>query len=161
MRIAEAIEVRWGRDLDLGNQPTLRLRRQFTDGEISTPKSAAGRRNIPLSTGMAARLREIEGPPGHLAFTTITGKRLSRWNLHRDALHPAAVRAGVPWVSFHTFRHTCASLLFAAGKNVKQVQVWLGHSDPGFTVRTYIHLMDEGLGDADFFDDLSGDESTR
>lgn len=36
----------------------------------------------------------------------------------------------------HTFRHTCASLLFAAGKNVKQVQVWLGHADPGFTVRT-------------------------
>ena len=28
----------------------------------------------------------------------------------------------VPWVSFHTFRHTCASLLFAEGKNVKQVQ---------------------------------------
>lgn len=68
----------------------------------------------------------------------------------RDVLRPAAVRAEVSWVGFHTFRHTCASLLFAAGKNVKQVQVWLGHADPGFTVRTYIHLMDDGLGDADF-----------
>jgi hypothetical protein len=55
-------------------------------------------------------------------------------------------------VSFHTFRHTCASLLFEAGRNVKQVQEWLGHADPGFTLRTYVHLMDAGIGDAAFFD---------
>ena len=79
-------------------------------------------------------------------------------------LKPAAIAAGlcVPrgvgrptaesWVSFHTFRHTCASLLFEAGKDVKQVQEWLGHADPGFTLRTYVHLMDDGLGDADFLD---------
>jgi integrase len=52
------------------------------------------------------------------------------------------------WVSFHTFRHTCASLLFDAGRNVKQVAEWLGHADPAFTLRTYVHLMDQGLGDA-------------
>jgi integrase len=55
-------------------------------------------------------------------------------------------------VSFHTFRHTCASLLFEAGKDVKQVQEWLGHADPAITLRTYVHLMDDGLGDADFLD---------
>jgi integrase len=54
-------------------------------------------------------------------------------------------------VSFHTFRHTYASLLFEAGKNVKHVQEeWLGHADPGFTPHTYVHLMDDGIGDADF-----------
>jgi hypothetical protein len=30
---------------------------------------------------------------------------------------------------------------------VKQVQEWLGHSDPAFTMRTYVHLMDEGVGE--------------
>jgi integrase len=55
-------------------------------------------------------------------------------------------------VSFHTFRHTCASLLFDAGRNIKQVQEWLGHADPGFTLSTYVHLMDEGVGDAAFMD---------
>lgn len=59
-------------------------------------------------------------------------------------------------MSFHNFRHTCASLLFAAGRNAKQVQEWLGHSDPGFTLRTYIHLMDEGIGDAAFMDEQVG-----
>jgi integrase len=50
-------------------------------------------------------------------------------------LKPAARKADVPWVGFHTFRHTGASILFAAGKSPKQVQMWLGHSVPGFTLR--------------------------
>lgn len=37
---------------------------------------------------------------------------------------------------------------------MKQVQEWLGHADPGFTLRTYVHLLDDGLGKADFFDDV-------
>lgn len=69
-----------------------------------------------------------------------------------DGLEPAGERAKVPFVTFHTFRHTCASLLFAHDKNVKEVQEWLGHADPGFTLRTYVHLLDEGIGDATFLD---------
>jgi hypothetical protein len=59
----------------------------------------------------------------------------------------------VAWVSFHTFRHTCASHLFEKGRNPKQVADWLGHADPSFTLRTYVHLMDAGVGEADFLDD--------
>ena len=70
------------------------------------------------------------------------------------ARRPPAAEAGVPWVSLHAFRHTCASLLFDAVKKVKQVQEWLGHADPGFTLRTYVHLMDDGLGDAAFLDEV-------
>ena len=36
---------------------------------------------------------------------------------------------------------------------MKQVQEWLGHHDPAFTLTTYVHLMDEGLGSADFLDE--------
>lgn len=35
---------------------------------------------------------------------------------------------------------------------MKQVQAWLGHADPGFTLSTYIHLMDAGMGSAAFLD---------
>lgn len=52
----------------------------------------------------------------------------------------------VPWIGFHTFRHTCASMLIEQGKNPRQVAAWLGHADPAFTLRTYCHRMDEGLG---------------
>jgi hypothetical protein len=31
---------------------------------------------------------------------------------------------------------------------------WLGHADPAFTLRTYVHLMDEGVGGVDFLDSV-------
>jgi hypothetical protein len=31
-----------------------------------------------------------------------------------------------------------------------QVQKFLGHSDPGFTLRTYVHLLDDDLPEPDF-----------
>jgi integrase len=49
---------------------------------------------------------------------------------------------------FHRLRHSCASLLFEQGRNIAQVSKWLGHADPAFTLRTYVHLMDEGVGGA-------------
>jgi Phage integrase family len=62
-------------------------------------------------------------------------------------LKPAANAVGVPWVSFHSFRHTCATILFREGWNAVQVQRFLGHSEPGFTQRVYVHLLDEDLPD--------------
>ena len=155
LRIGEAVELRWS-DIDFGATPTLHVRRQFFQGEVSAPKTRHGVRAIPLSTGMARALWQRQGAPDDLVFTTRHGKRVQRDNLWRRVLKPAAREAGVEWVGFHTFRHTCASLLFGAGKNVKQVQEWLGHHDPGFTLRTYVHLVDGGLGDADFLDELVG-----
>jgi integrase len=44
------------------------------------------------------------------------------------------------------FRHTCASLLFERGANVKAVQRWLGHHSPSFTLDTYVHLLSDDIG---------------
>jgi hypothetical protein len=44
---------------------------------------------------------------------------------------------------------------------VKQVSEWLGHADPSFTLSTYIHLLDDGIGGADFFDEALGPTSRR
>lgn len=43
-------------------------------------------------------------------------------------------------------------VLLEQGRNVKRVQEWLGHADAAFTLRTYVHLMDAGVGSAEFFD---------
>jgi integrase len=85
-------------------------------------------------------------------FTSPQGFPISDGNLRRRALIPSVEAAGLPWVTFHTFRHTCASLLFEAGRDVKQVAEWLGHADAGFTPKVYVHLMDQGVGDAVFMD---------
>ena len=62
-------------------------------------------------------------------------------------LKPAMEEVGAPWGGFHTLRHTCASILFANGRNIRQVQHWLGHHSPSFTLDTYVHLLDDGIGE--------------
>jgi len=159
LRIGEARELRWD-DVKFGNAPTITVRRQCVGSTISRPKSKYGVRDIPLSPHMARELWRTKGTASgnELVFRTAHGTRVHNSNVFRRVLKPAARDAGVPWASFHTFRHTCASALFMSqeegggGKNLKQVQEWLGHHDPGFTLRTYIHLLGDGVGDANFFD---------
>jgi hypothetical protein len=59
---------------------------------------------------------------------------------------PAREEANLPWVGFHAFRHTCASMPFAEGRNAKQVQVRRGHHSPAFTLASYVHLLDGDIG---------------
>lgn len=49
--------------------------------------------------------------------------------------------AAAPEDGMHAFRHAYASVLLDAGESVKALSEYLGHSDPGFTLRTYTHLM--------------------
>jgi integrase len=57
--------------------------------------------------------------------------------------------------AFHAFRHTLGSLIHERGaKSDRQLCDWLGHHDPAFTVREYVGTMDDGLGEADFLDEL-------
>jgi integrase len=41
----------------------------------------------------------------------------------------------------HALRHFYASVLLDAGESIKALAAYLGHADPGFTLRTYTHLM--------------------
>ncbi len=58
---------------------------------------------------------------------------------------PAFTRAGLAYVQgndgMHALRHFYASTLLARGVTIKELADYLGHSDPGFTLRTYTHLL--------------------
>ncbi|MER7505279.1 tyrosine-type recombinase/integrase [Nonomuraea pusilla] len=41
----------------------------------------------------------------------------------------------------HVLRHTAASAWLSAGVDIRSVAEWLGHKDPGFTLRTYTHFL--------------------
>ena len=41
----------------------------------------------------------------------------------------------------HALRHFFASALLDGGESIRAVSEYLGHADPGFTLRTYTHLM--------------------
>ncbi|MDA8337197.1 MAG: tyrosine-type recombinase/integrase [Peptococcaceae bacterium] len=47
---------------------------------------------------------------------------------------------GLPHVRFHDLRHSGATLLLENGADLKAVSEELGHYDPGFTARTYVHV---------------------
>ncbi|WP_074601259.1 tyrosine-type recombinase/integrase [Sediminibacillus halophilus] len=49
----------------------------------------------------------------------------------------------LPQINVHAFRHTHASLLFAAGTSIKDVQIRPGHTDIQTTMDIYIHVTDE------------------
>lgn len=57
----------------------------------------------------------------------------------KDALEP---------ITLHEARHTCASLLIAAGVNAKALSVIMGHSTIAMTFDTYGHQMPGGLDEA-------------
>lgn len=159
LRWGEVAALRWG-DLQLdGSQPSVRVRRALArrrkgdaGASFKVPKSRHGIRSVPLDSALVSELRQRRASADYVAdddlvFAARNGAPLRHENVRRRVLKPAAEEAGVPWVGFHTFRHTCASLLFDAGRNVKQVQRWLGHHSPAFTLEVYVHLLDDGVGD--------------
>nr|EIF90716.1 integrase family protein [Streptomyces tsukubensis NRRL18488] len=89
-----------------------------------------------------------------LVFTAPRGGHVWRTSLNDDAWKPALAAAGVIPVpepgepysesrenGMHALRHFYASVLLDAGENVKALAEYLGHSDPGLTLRVYAHLM--------------------
>jgi len=153
VRISEAIALQW-RHLELdGSSPHVKVRRALVRGRMGPPKSKYGKRQIPIDHEVVIALREHRKGsewPGEedLVFPAGNGAALNPANLRRDALRVPREEADLTWVGFHTFRHTCASMLFAKGRNAVQVQRWLGHHSPAFTLARYVHLLDDDLGDA-------------
>ena len=151
VRISEALALQWRHVEPVGRQPHVKIRQRIVKGELGAPKSRHGRRDIPIPDDLALALidarRLTEWPQDtDYVFSSMTGAPFDPGNVFGRVLRPTGAQAGVPWVGFHTFRHTCASLLIAVGRNILQVSRWLGHGEPGFTLRQYGHLMDEGVG---------------
>ncbi|MFE2346945.1 tyrosine-type recombinase/integrase [Kitasatospora cineracea] len=98
------------------------------------------------------------GPPvtKRLIFTGAGGHIVWRGVLNEDYWKPALAAAGVIPTpgkgesyaaarehGMHALRHFFASVLLDAGESIKAVSEYLGHSDPGLTLRVYAHLMPE------------------
>lgn len=85
-------------------------------------------------------------PPGEdgLVFTSRERGMIDRNHYNPYVWKPALVEAGIEPTranGMHALRHYYASVLLEGGVSIRAVAEYLGHSDPGFTLRTYTHLM--------------------
>ncbi|MDQ3696220.1 MAG: site-specific integrase [Chloroflexota bacterium] len=156
LRRGELLGLRWD-DIDL-DRGSLAVRRTLSRGnggtwELGQTKTTAGRRSVALPASCVAALRAHRDRQGFerqrlgevwedhgFVFTNETGGPL-----HVNSLvvryRRLIAAAGVPTIRFHDLRHTCATLLLAAGIHPKVVQERLGHSDISMTLNRYSHVM--------------------
>jgi len=144
MRIGEILALRWKRIKF--QRGTLEVAETFSDGVFGPPKTRSSRRVIPMSTALQEALeshkcRWLRIGPEDLVFCTSTGTPLSPKNLYNRVLAPTCDRVGLPRVSWHSFRHTNATLLGEVGESLKTAQAILGHSDLETTLNTYMHAI--------------------
>jgi integrase len=161
LRASEALPLTWG-DVDFG-QRRLAVRRSLSRGQIAAPKTKHGRRDVPLTEGLTRDLWTVRKSSAGDArddspiFRGRNGGYIDRAQVFR-AVKAAGKRAGVPWVGLHTLRHTAATILFRRGWNAVQVQRFLGHHSPAFTLATYVHLLTEDLPEPTILAELTGDQ---
>lgn len=82
--------------------------------------------------------------PVPLMLTTRERTALARTYFNRYLWKKALRAAGVADCrenGMHALRHYYASVLLDGGESIKAVSQYLGHADPGFTLRIYTHLM--------------------
>jgi integrase len=165
LRKGECLGLRWSRiDLEAG---TVRIRKQILrEREPSTPdggrrrghlvevdtKTPESKATMVLPAALVAVLREHRKEQirarlaarvwadEDLVFTTRVGTALEPRNVNRswDAV---CKRAGAR-CRVHDLRHAAASLAFAEGASIKEVQEMLRHSRESTTSNIYVHLLE-------------------
>ena len=106
-------------------------------------------RDVPLpatvAEELAERIRQYPPGGGGLVFTTRQGGPLTRSYYNRNVWRPALKAAGVVEPSratgMHQLRHAYITRLLSEGVNPRAVADWVGHSDIGYMLKVYGHVL--------------------
>lgn len=148
MRQGELFALEWS-DVDFAGG-YLSVRRSLEDIggtlRVKETKTGKGRRvDLPafaLDALHAHRKAMLaEGHRTAIVFVDGDGGYLRRPNVLRRSFVPAMRKAEVPEIRFHDLRHSAATLLLAAGENVKVVSERLGHATTKITLDVYAHVL--------------------
>jgi integrase len=136
---------------------------RIVDGAlVFAPPKGGKERDVPLAEEVGLRFaahvqlfpaREVTLPwrePGgkpvtaRVLFTSARGGAVNRTTFNEYVWRPALEAVGVTptrETGMHQLRHWFASVQLDAGTSIRALAEYLGHHDPGFTLRTYTHLM--------------------
>ena len=161
MRPEEYLAIQW-KDVDFERQTVtvqraVVFRRRGNQGGyyFTEPKTSQSRRTIPLPIKIIQALQvhkrnqsehRLRIGPNYqnldLVFATEKGSPMNRQNLGARAFKTILKNAELPTtIRLYDLRHTCATLLLAAGENPKVVSERLGHSTIVLTLDIYSHVL--------------------
>ena len=146
LRVSEIIGLRWG-DFDWENL-TVMVRRSVVHGRVGDTKTEASFRPLPIDTRLTAPLQELRkrgfyAGPEDWVFANNVGRPRWQESILQRRLKPAAVRAGVGKIGWHTFRHTYSTMLRSIGTDIKVQQELLRHSTIQSTMNVYTQAVSE------------------
>ena len=167
LRRSEARGLQW-KHIDFNNK-TLTVSQQVlnpsnsnasTEWYISSTKTEASNRTIPISTTLLNDLAELKKTNERLSKFKQTWFVLGddvpmatgRMYFYRDKY---AEKAEIRRIRLHDFRHSCASALISGAAPITAVSNFLGHSETTETLETYTHMFKKDLANVPkFFDTL-------
>lgn len=149
VRIGELCAIQW-KDIDLENKTVTinktvqRIFIQQTDGTsytklvITTPKTKASNRVIPLSATIYPILRKMQPNDPNAYLLTNTEKYLEP-RTYRGFYDRFIKKLELEHINFHGLRHTFATRLIESGADYKTVSELLGHASVMMTLNLYVH----------------------
>ena len=145
LRSGELWALSWS-DIDWSDKQII-VRRSVWKGQFQTPKSNYSIRKVDMPDEVMRELRlwKLACPPNEhdLVFPSPEGKLSIHENVVKRYFNTGLERAKLSRVSFHSIRHTNASMRIRAGQNPKYIQQQLGHSSIKVTMDIYGHLFND------------------
>ena len=132
LRASELLPLRW-EDINFEDL-TISVKRSIVSGEINPTKTTASEGTQPMDPGLAEillqhRERSTFKADEDYVFAGPTGKWRWKDSILADYLKPAAARAKIGKVGWHTFRHTYRALLKRCGTELEVQKELMRHSD--------------------------------
>lgn len=147
LRRGELLALQWADvDLEAGHVSVRRAMTKIAGGwAVAEPKSASSRRVVKLTQGAIDALQEHRGDllplPSTLVFTNARGLPIDGRNLLRE-FKVLTKRAGLGTdFTFHSLRHSTATLMLVNGEHPRVVMEALGHSRVNVTMDIYSHVQ--------------------
>jgi integrase len=162
LRQGELAALRW-RDVDW-SAGLIRVRRSYSRGQYTTPKSRRSSRAVPMADRVAGELerhfkRSAYTHDDGLVFCHPESGRPYDASKSRVRFKQALKRAGLRPLRFHDLRHTYGTRMAAAGTPLRTLQGWMGHRDYK-TTEIYADFAPDPTQGALWAQRAFGDEST-
>ena len=147
LRASEVIGLQWG-DFNWEGL-TLLVRRSVVRGRVADTKTEASRFPLPVDPRLAGILKQqwhrtLYRAPSDWVFAIRAGKPRCQESILQRQIKPAALRAGLDRIGWHTFRHSYSTLLRRVRADIKVQQELLRHSTIQSTMNVYTQAMSEG-----------------